>query len=175
MTDARSSQLKTIDKSREARKVTMVGAFFDSLLGLFKIAVGTLVGSAALVADGIHSFSDLLTDGLVLVASHFSHKAPDSSHPYGHGRIETLATQWLGSVLIVVAGWIAWASITRLFTGATLPPPGLWAMLLAFVCLGVKEWLYHYTMRTARRIGSKPMPGTPGPMLFPLWLCWWGS
>ncbi|WP_355660999.1 cation diffusion facilitator family transporter [Halomonas salifodinae] len=155
MAHAHHSHLTPADKGREARRVTLVGAFFDGLLGLLKVVVGFLVGSAALVADGIHSFSDLVTDGFVLAATHFGHQAPDRNHPYGHGRIETLATLWLGSVLIFVAGGIAWASAVRLFTGTPIPAPGLWAILLAVVALGIKEWLYHYTLRTARRIGSK--------------------
>ncbi|GKW49298.1 cation diffusion facilitator family transporter [Halomonas sp. NCCP-2165] len=152
---ANASPLEPADKGREARRVTLVGAAFDGLLGLFKVMVGTLVGSAALVADGIHSFSDLGTDAFVLAATHFGHQAPDRNHPYGHGRIETLATLWLGSVLLFVAGGIAWASVMRLSTGEPIPTPGLWAILLAVVALAIKEWLYHYTLRTARRIGSK--------------------
>ena len=76
-------------QTREAHKATLVGAVVDLVVGLMKIVAGWLVGSAALVADGIHSFSDLLTDGFVLAATHFGRQAPDSNHPYGHGRIES--------------------------------------------------------------------------------------
>ncbi|EPC03465.1 hypothetical protein L861_18170 [Litchfieldella anticariensis FP35 = DSM 16096] len=141
--------------TRDAYRVTLIGAALDGVLGMAKVVVGALVGSAALVADGVHSFSDLVTDAFVLAATHFGRQAPDTNHPYGHGRIETLATLWLGSILIFVAGGIAWASLTRLFTGILVPAPGLWAIGLAIVALFAKEWIFRYTMRVAKRIRSK--------------------
>jgi len=146
------------DKRRhlqEAKRVTVIGAWVDGVLGLAKVIVGLLVGSAALVADGIHSFSDLITDGFVLAATHYGRQDPDRDHHYGHGRIETLATLLLGSVLIFVAGAIAWSSLQRLVAGTTIAAPGLWAMLLATAALLAKEWIFHYTMRVAKRVGSR--------------------
>lgn len=146
----------TIDaNTRDAYRITLIGSAIDAVLGIAKVSMGLLVGSAALVADGIHSFSDLITDIFVLAATHFGRQAPDHNHPYGHGRIETLATLWLGSVLIFVAGGIAWASLTRLFDGIPIPPPGLWAIGLAVVSLIAKEWIFHATMRVAKRIKSR--------------------
>ena len=143
------------DDHRDAQRVTYLAAWLDGLLGLAKVIVGALVGSAALVADGIHSFSDLVTDGLVLAATHYGRQGPDEDHHYGHGRIETLATLLLGSVLIFVAGGIAWSSLHRLFSATTIAPPGLWAMLLALVALLAKEALFHVTMRVAKRVKSR--------------------
>ena len=74
----------------ETRKVTLVGAVVDLLLGVAKIITGILAGSSALIADGIHSLSDLGTDIVVLVAAKHANREADESHPYGHGRIETL-------------------------------------------------------------------------------------
>ncbi|PMR74890.1 cation diffusion facilitator family transporter [Billgrantia endophytica] len=142
-------------RTREAHKVTLIGAMVDLIVGSMKIVAGWLVGSAALIADGIHSFSDLVTDGFVLAATHFGRQAPDSNHPYGHGRIETLATLWLGSVLIFVAGGIAWASLARLIDGDPIPAPGFWAIGIAVVALIAKEWIYRYTMRVAKRVNSR--------------------
>ena len=142
-------------QAREAHKVTLIGALVDFVVGVAKMVAGFMVGSAALVADGIHSFSDILTDLFVVAATHFGRQEADSNHPYGHGRIETLATLWLGGVLIFVAGGIAWASITRLVSGAPIPAPGLWAIAIAVAALLAKEWIYRYTMRVARRVNSR--------------------
>lgn len=141
--------------TRAAQRVTLIGAVLDTLLGLAKVFAGTVVGSAALVADGIHSFSDLVTDVFVVVATHYGRQAPDRNHPYGHGRIETLATLVLGSVLIFVAGGIAWASLSRLLDGVPIAPPGYGAIALAAVSLAAKEWIFRYTLRVARQIGSR--------------------
>ncbi|MEQ6917654.1 cation diffusion facilitator family transporter [Halomonas sp. SSM6] len=142
-------------QTREAHKVTLIGALIDFAVGVAKMITGFTVGSAALVADGIHSFSDILTDIFVVAATHFGRQEPDNNHPYGHGRIETLATLWLGSVLIFVAGGIAWASITRLVGGEPIPAPGLWAIGIAVLALLAKEWIYRYTMQVARRVNSR--------------------
>ena len=98
-------------------RVTLIGAFVDGLLGLLKIGVGLLSQSHALVADGVHSLSDLGTDVLVIFAARWSNEEPDANHPYGHHRIETLATLILGSVLLAVAGGILYDSVQRLFDG----------------------------------------------------------
>lgn len=140
---------------RDAKRVTLIGAWVDGVLGLAKVIVGLLVGSASLIADGIHSFSDLITDGFVLAATHYGRQDPDSDHHYGHGRIETLATLLLGSVLIFIAGAIAWSSLQRLVVGTTISAPGLGAMLLATAALLAKEAIFHYTLRVAKRVGSR--------------------
>lgn len=139
----------------EAKQATWIAAALDGVLGAAKVITGMVVGSAALIADGIHSVSDLITDGFVLAATHYGRQGPDHDHQYGHGRIETLATLLLGSVLIFVAGAIVWASMYRLVTGAQIAPPGLIAMLIALLSLISKEALFHYTMRVAKRTRSK--------------------
>ncbi|WP_163577990.1 cation diffusion facilitator family transporter [Halomonas faecis] len=143
------------EQIRDAKRVTLIGAWIDGTLGLAKVIVGLLVGSAALIADGIHSFSDLVTDGFVLAATHYGRQDPDQDHHYGHGRIETLATLLLGSVLIFVAGAIAWSSLQRLLVGTSIPAPGIWAMLLAVAALLAKEWIFQYTLRVAKRVSSR--------------------
>ncbi|MDR5907853.1 cation diffusion facilitator family transporter [Franzmannia qiaohouensis] len=142
-------------QTREAHRITLIGAVIDGLLGVAKVVMGLVVGSAALVADGVHSFSDLVTDAFVLAATHYGRQAPDTNHPYGHGRIETLATLWLGSILIFVAGGIAWASLARLFDAASIPAPGAWAIALAVVALLAKEWIFRATLRVAKRVNSR--------------------
>jgi len=152
---ARSRAADTAD----AKRATWIAAALDGFLGAVKVVTGLVVGSAALIADGIHSVSDLITDGFVLAATHYGRQGPDHDHQYGHGRIETLATLLLGSVLIFVAGAIVWASMYRLATGVQISPPGLIAMLIALLAMISKEALFHYTMRVAKRTKSKLLEG----------------
>ena len=140
---------------RVARRVTLIGAFVDALLGVLKIVVGLVANSQALIADGIHSFSDLVTDGMVLFAAKHGSKDADEEHPYGHGRFETIATVLLGVALVAVAAGIAWDAVDRLFNPEELLQPGIWALAIALASVLLKEWIYHYTMRVARRLRSK--------------------
>lgn len=139
---------------REMRKVTLIGSVIDFLLGVFKILFGWLANSQSLIADGVHSFSDLATDFVVLYAAKHGSREADEEHPYGHGRIETLATAGLGVALIVVAIGIGWDAVSRLFEPERLLKPGIWALVIALVSVVSKEWIYHYTMRVARRVRS---------------------
>ena len=143
----------------DAKRATYIAGAVDGVLGVGKLATGAAVGSAALIADGIHSLSDLATDGFVLAATHYGRQSPDDDHHYGHGRIETLATMLLGSVLIFVAGGIVWASLQRVLAGTQIEAPGLIAMLVALIALISKEALFHYTMRVAKRTRSKLLEG----------------
>jgi cation diffusion facilitator family transporter len=140
---------------RVAKRVTLVGSVIDFLLGLAKVVVGYMANSQALIADGIHSFSDLGTDALVLIAAKHGAKDADAEHPYGHGRFETIATVILGVALIIVAFGIAWDAVDRLFHPAALLQPGLLALGVALLSVVAKEWIYHYTMRVARLLRSK--------------------
>ncbi|MEE9342089.1 MAG: cation diffusion facilitator family transporter [Gammaproteobacteria bacterium] len=142
------------DRYKSVRKVTLIGSVIDLVLGVAKVVIGWLANSQALIADGIHSFSDLLTDFLVLYAAKHSHKEADEDHPYGHGRIETLATVGLGVALIVIAIGIAYDSILRINDKGTVVSPGMLALVVAFISIVAKEGIYHYTVREARRLRS---------------------
>ena len=134
-----------------AQRVTLVGAFWDAVLGIAKIIAGWLSQSQALVADGIHSLSDLVTDLFVLIAANNARQAPDKNHPYGHLRFETLTTVILGVVLIVVATGIVFEAFN-----AELSPTVTWYGLAAVVLtIVVKEAIFHYTNRAGKKIGSK--------------------
>ena len=143
------------ERYRAMRNVTLVGTAVDALLAVLKLVVGVLANSAALVADGVHSLSDLVTDFFVLFAARHSNRAADAQHPYGHGRFETVATVLLGMALILVAIGITWDSIHRLFNPEDLLTPGAWALVIAALSIVLKEWIYHYTMRVAKRIKSE--------------------
>ncbi|GAB6039910.1 cation diffusion facilitator family transporter [Endothiovibrio diazotrophicus] len=137
-----------------ARRVTIVGALINLVLSAVKVALGILGNSQALVADGVHSLSDLATDVLVLIASKHGSKEADEEHPYGHGRIETLATVILGVILIAVGLGILWDAVLRLFDTDLQLHPGWLAMAGAAASIFAKEGLYHYTMVVARRLRS---------------------
>jgi len=125
----------------EARKVTLVGAVVDFFLGTAKIVIGLFDNSQALIADGVHSLSDLLTDMMVLLAVKHGSRDADDEHPYGHGRIETLMTVALGIILIAVAIGIAQDAIRRLFQPALLMHPGWFAFSVAAISAISKEAL----------------------------------
>ncbi len=138
-------------QQREAQRVNLATVFTDALLALIKLVVGSLTFSNALIADGIHSLADLLTDIIVMGATHFGRRAPDHDHPYGHGRIETMASLWLGVVLSVVAGAIIWESVQQLWLGESAHYASIWAVAATIVALVAKEALFHWTMRIAKR------------------------
>jgi cation diffusion facilitator family transporter len=152
---AEAGALARETRYRAVARVTIVGAIMDLLLGIAKLVAGYLAYSQALIADGIHSLSDLFTDGMVLYAAKHSNQGPDAEHPYGHGRFETIATVGLAVALILVAVGIAYDATTRLLEPDVLPKPGVLALLVAFLSIVIKEWIYHYTMRVARRERSE--------------------
>ncbi len=140
---------------REARYVTLVGSVVDLLLGVAKIVVGFIGNSQALIADGVHSLSDLATDIIVLFAMKHGSRDADEDHPYGHGRIETLATVVLGVALVAVAIGIAYDASLRLLNPELLAHPGWLALSVAAISIVSKEAIYHYTMRVANRLDSQ--------------------
>lgn len=139
---------------REVRKVTLVGSAVDLLLGIAKIIFGWLAHSQALIADGLHSLSDLATDIVVLYAAKHSHREADEDHPYGHGRIETLATVGLGLSLVAVAIGIGYDAVQRLNEPDLLAAPGMMALVVAVISVISKEVIYQYTRNAARRLRS---------------------
>lgn len=142
------------ERARAAHRVTVVGAVVNLFLAVSKIAGGIWGNSQALIADGIHSISDLATDAMVIIASKHGSQDADEEHPYGHGRIETAMTVGLGVVLILVATGIAWDAVIRLFETERLLNPGWMAMAAAIASVLANEGLYHYTMHVARKVRS---------------------
>ena len=153
MTDA-VPVLSLKERYRQVRRVTLVGSAVDLTLGVIKIAGGWLSHSQALIADGVHSLSDLATDVLVLYAAKHAHAEADEDHPYGHARIETAATVGLGVALIFVSIGIVYDSVSRLLHADTLVVPESWAIGLAAISVVSKEAVYHYSMRYARSLNS---------------------
>lgn len=147
-----------MERSKEIYKVTLVGGVVNVLLLLFKFVAGVVGHSAAMVADAVHSLSDLATDIIVLLFVRISSKPSDKSHDYGHGKFETLAMTIIGVSLLMVAIGIVYGGITKVVAwanGASLKAPGtlaLWAALLSVV---MKEAVYRYSMVKARQLNSQ--------------------
>ncbi|PXX91589.1 cation transporter [Marinobacter vulgaris] len=137
-----------------ASRVTIIGMILDAVLGVIKVIGGTLFHSQALLVDGIHSFSDVASDVVVLGVMRVSRQGPDADHPYGHQRIETMGTMVLGSFLIAVGAALAWDNTLRLM-GQTADDLPQWPVLVAAaISVGSKEWIYRYTRRVGIRIRS---------------------
>ena len=135
------------------RRVTLLGVAVNLPLALLKLLGGIAAASPALVADGVHSLADLLSDAAVLWALGHSARAPDADHPYGHGRFETVATLGLSALLLLTAGGIVWDAGARLLAG-TVQTPGMLALWIALGAIAAKEALFHLTRAVARRSGS---------------------
>ena len=145
------------DRGKEIRRITVVGAIVNIILTIFKIIAGVLGRSAAMVADGIHSLSDLLSDIVVLVFTHISSKGKDKNHSFGHGKFETMATLIVSVILVAVGAKLmadGVASIIGVMNGNSIPLPGSIALWAAIASIIIKEILYHATIRTARRTNS---------------------
>ncbi len=142
------------NRYHETRKVTLVGAFVNIFLSLAQLTGGVIAQSQALIADGVHTLSDLASDIVVLVAAKLASKDADEDHPYGHGRIETVATIILGLMLSSVGIGIALDAFGRLAHPELLLNPKPLGLFFALLAIVSKESLFHYTKRTARRINS---------------------
>lgn len=145
------------NREQEIRRVTVAGAIVNIFLTIFKIIAGVLGRSAAMVADGIHSLSDLLSDIVVLVFTHISSKGKDKNHSFGHGKFETMATLIVSVILVAVGAKLMTdgvASIISVMNGNSIPLPGSIALWAAIASIIIKEILYHATIRTARRTNS---------------------
>jgi len=138
----------------QIRKVTLVGAFVNIVLAVAKIVLGVVGQSQALVADGVHSLADLISDAIVLWAAKHSTAEADERHPYGHGRIETVVTVGLGVFLIIVATGIMIDAIGRLLQPETLGHPSWLTLVVAAISIFSKEFLYHYTLGVAKQLRS---------------------
>lgn len=144
---------------RDIRHVTVVGMFINALLATMKLLWGYIAHSQALIADGLHSLSDLASDFLLLFAAKHATRDADAEHPYGHGRIETLFSIVQGVILGAFAVGIAIDAGQRLFDPERLLQPGPIALLIATLSVIAKEVLYHYTIRAARRLRSNMLRG----------------
>ncbi|HSD96143.1 MAG TPA: cation diffusion facilitator family transporter, partial [Sulfuricaulis sp.] len=137
-----------------SRRVTLVSVVWNLILTVAQIIIGFVGHSQALVADGLHTLSDFITDFMVLFALKHGRKDADQEHPYGHARIETAVTMILGIMLVVVGAGIAISAGIRLSSLQTFVVPSAMTLWIAVITLGAKEGLYRYTMVVADRFDS---------------------
>lgn len=148
---------KKYDTVKVARHVTWTGFWANAALAVLKIGAGIIGRSGAMVADGVHSLSDFITDIIVIVFVGVSHRKADANYTYGHGKYETFATMLIAMFLAFIAVAFFYDGAERVWRtlhGHTLPRPGMVALAMAVVSIVVKEWLFHYTRRWGTRINS---------------------
>jgi cation diffusion facilitator family transporter len=141
-------------RAAAASKSTWVSVVVNLALTVAQIAAGVFAKSQGLIADGIHSLSDLIADFVVLFANHHSKKAADKHHPYGHYRFETAASLVLGALLLAVGVGMLWAAFRKLEAPNSVPTVHILALWIACGALVVKELLFRYMLAVAQRVKS---------------------
>lgn len=139
------------------KRCTLVGFGVNGLMSVLKIVAGIIGHSGAMIADGVHSISDFLTDIVVIACVGFSARGVDEEYRYGHGKFETFATFLIAEALLVVGvglGWNGVKSVIAAFDGEQLAQPGLIALVMAVVSIAAKEMLFQYTNRVGKRLKS---------------------
>ena len=142
------------ERAAVAKRSTWVSVVVNVILATTQILVGTLAKSQGLIADGIHSLSDLVSDFVVLFASHHSQKDADLDHPYGHQRFETAASLGLGLILLGVGAGMAWAALGKLESPGTIATVHASALWVALGAIAAKELLFRYMLRVAKAVKS---------------------
>ena len=146
-----------MERERQIYRITLVGSAGNALLVVFKFVAGIIGHSAAMVADAVHSLSDFITDIIVLVFVSISAKPQDSSHDYGHGKFETLATLFISLALVAAAIGIIVSGAQKLaawLNGADLEAPGSLALWAAVISILMKEWMFRFTASKGRELDS---------------------
>ncbi|MDT7519073.1 cation diffusion facilitator family transporter [Rhodoferax sp. TBRC 17660] len=142
------------ERAAAASRSTWVSVVVNVVLASAQIIVGTLTKSQALIADGIHSLSDLVSDFVVLFAGHHAKKDADDDHPYGHQRFETAASLALGLILLAVGGGMVWSALGKLESPDTIAPAHTTALWVALGAIATKELLFRYMLRVAKAVKS---------------------
>ena len=141
--------------AKEARRVTLVGLAANALLCIMKLIVGFAAHSSGLISDAVNSASDVLNTLIAMVGVRIGSKQADSDHPYGHARFECVASLLLSFLVFITGLGIGWNGLKSIFSGTeSLEIPGIPALVAALVVCAVKEALYWYTIRSAKKLGS---------------------
>lgn len=150
--------METKDREHRIYFVTLMGSVVNVVLLVFKFMAGILGGSAAMIADAVHSLSDFLTDIVVVLFVKISSKPEDKDHDYGHGKYETLATSLIGVALLCVGLYILYNGSYRTwaaFNGAPIEQPGIVALWAALFSIVMKEWTYRFTAKVGKEVQSQ--------------------
>ena len=152
--DSEHSSHTPAERAKAASRTTWVSVVVNVVLSITQIVVGVLAKSQGLVADGIHSLSDLVADFVVLLAGHHSQKDADLNHPYGHQRFENAASLVLGLLLLLVGVGMVWSAVVKLEAPANIPTAHISALWVALGALAAKELLFRYMLKVAKLVKS---------------------
>ncbi len=155
-TTTNGETMSAVKESRIIRKISSVGIFGNIVLTAFKLFAGIYGKSGAMVSDAVHSLSDVFATFIAFLGVKISKRSADKTHPYGHERIECLASVILGLILLVTGLAIGKVGLTNIFSGdyANLTIPGVIALVAAVVSIVVKESMYWYTRHYAKVLNS---------------------
>jgi len=142
------------EEQRQAQRSTWISVWVNLFLASAQVAIGVFARSQALIADGLHSLSDLVADGVVLFAARHSHAEADAEHPYGHARFETAASLAIGLILLATGVGMVWTAGVKLHDGQNLDAVHPMALVAALVTLVAKEGLFRYMRRIGERLKS---------------------
>ena len=140
--------------AQAGKRSTYVSIVVNTLLSIGQVMVGMVASSQSLIADGVHSFSDLVADFVVLFAKRASQKDADEDHPYGHHRYETAASLFIGTLLIAVAAGMIYSAILKLEHHESMPQVKLIALWVALAAIAAKELLFRYMLKVAENVRS---------------------
>lgn len=151
--------IKEQEKQRLAMRVSMVSIVVNLLLSVGKLLAGILGRSGAMVSDAVHSASDVFSTIIVIIGVRMSGKQSDTNHPYGHERLECVASIILATILMATGIGILLGGLRTIFSGSweKLEIPGLMALVAAVLSVAVKEWMYWYTKAAAKKLNSGAM------------------
>jgi cation diffusion facilitator family transporter len=152
--DEDDAQRSVSARAKAASRSTWISVIVNLVLTVAQITAGVFARSQGLIADGIHSLSDLIADFVVLFANHHSQKEADADHPYGHHRFETAASLVLGGLLLAVGIGMLWSAFKKLESPDSVPTVHVLALWVAGGALAIKETLFRYMLAVAKRVKS---------------------
>lgn len=144
-----------MDNTKTANRVSIISIIVNLGLSAFKLAAGIIAHSSALISDAVHSASDVISTFAVIAGVNISARASDRGHQYGHERMEAIFSILLSILLFATGIGIGYGAVMKIINGYdNIAVPGLIALIAAVVSIAVKEWMFHFTARAAKKINS---------------------